>query len=71
MIENPKTHNKNESNLNLLNKKRNQLKVTFYNQTYKIEKKNVPLSMLVSAIWWYESGKGMDSGGKTDGDGHP
>ena len=47
LIENPKTQKKNESNLNLLNKK-TQLKVTFYTQTYKIEKKkNVPLSMLV------------------------
>ena len=47
MIEIPKTQNKNESNLNLPNKK-TQLKVTFYTQTYKIEKKNVPLSMSVS-----------------------
>ena len=47
LIEYPKTQNKNESNLNLPNKK-TQLKVTFYTQTYKIEKKkNVPLSMLV------------------------
>ena len=38
LIENPNTHNKNESNLNLP-KKKNQLKVTFYTQTYKIEKK--------------------------------
>ena len=38
LIENPKTQNKNESNLNLPNKK-TQLKVTFYTQTYKIEKK--------------------------------
>ena len=34
----PKTQNKNESNRNLPNKKI-QLKVTFYTQTYKIEKK--------------------------------
>ena len=38
LIENPKTQSKNESNLNLPNKK-TQLKVTFYTQTYKIEKK--------------------------------
>ena len=38
LIENPKTQNKNKSNLNLLNKK-TQLKVMFYTQTYKIEKK--------------------------------
>ena len=39
LIEYPKTQNKNESNLNLPNKKKTQLKVTFYTQTYKIEKK--------------------------------
>ena len=38
LIENPETQNKNKSNLNLPNKK-TQLKVTFYTQTYKIEKK--------------------------------
>ena len=38
LIENPKTQNKNKSNLNLPNIKI-QLKVTFYTQTYKIEKK--------------------------------
>ena len=38
LIENPKTQSKNESNLNLPNKK-TQLKVMFYTQTYKIEKK--------------------------------
>ena len=41
LIENPKTHNKNESNLNRPNKKKIQLKVTFYTQTYKIEKKKM------------------------------
>ena len=43
LIENPKTQKKNESNLNLLNKK-TQLKVTFYIQTYKIEKKMCTLA---------------------------
>ena len=38
LIENPKTQNKNESNLNLP-KKKTPLKVTFYTQTFKIEKK--------------------------------
>ena len=70
LIENPKTHNKNESNLNLP-KKKNQLKVTFYTQTYKIGEKNVSLSMSILAIWWSESGKGTDGGGETSGDGQP
>ena len=59
LIEIPKTQNKNESNLSLPNKK-TQLKVTFYTQTYKIEKKNVSLSMSVPTIWWSKSGKGAD-----------
>ena len=43
LIENPKTQKKNESNLNLPNKK-SQLKVMFYTQTYKIEKKMCTLA---------------------------
>ena len=46
MIDNPKTHNKNESKLNLPNKKKkNSIEekqthnITFYTQTYKIEEK--------------------------------
>ena len=45
LIENPKTQNKNESNLNLPNKKKqkkkNQLKVTFHTQIWKMEKEKI------------------------------
>ena len=54
LIENPKTHNKNESNLNFIPKPK------------KLRKKNVPLSMSVPAIWWSKSGKGTDDGGETE-----
>ena len=54
LIENPKTHNKNESNLNFIPKPK------------KLRKKNVPLSMSIPAIWWSKSGKGTDDGGETE-----
>ena len=39
LIENPKTQNKNESNLNLPNQeKKKKLKVTFHTQIWKMEK---------------------------------
>ena len=43
LIENPKTQNKNKSNLNLPNqkKKKNQLKVTFHTQIWKMEKEKI------------------------------
>ena len=53
LIENPKTQNKNESNLNLSNKK-TQLKVKFHTQIYKRKKKNLPLlvpTIRVVDIW--------------------
>ena len=72
MIENPKTHNKKESNLNLLNKKKKSIKSNvLYPNLQNWEKKNVSLSMLALAIWWFESRKGMDGGGETDDDGQP
>ena len=72
LIENPKTHNKNKSNLNLPNKKTKSIKSNvLYPNLQNWENKNVPLSMSVSAIWWSESTKGTDGGGQTTGDGQP
>ena len=54
-MENPKTHNKNESNINFIPKPAKLRK-----------KKKILLSMSVSAIWWSKSGKGADGGGETE-----
>ena len=53
LIENPKTQNKNESNLNLPNKKKNQLKVTFHTQIWKMEKEKIYRCGSIDLGGWY------------------
>ena len=54
LIENPKTQNKNESNLNLPNqKKKNQLKATFHTQIWKMEKEKIYRWGFVDLGGWY------------------
>ena len=55
LIENPKTQNKNESNLNLPNqkKKKNQLKVTFHTQIWKMEKEKICRCGSVDLGGWF------------------
>ena len=54
LIENPKTQNKNESNLNLPNKKKKkQLKVTFHTQIWKMEKEKIYRCDSVDLGGWF------------------
>ena len=71
LIENPKTHNKNKSNLNLQNKKKSIKSNILYLNLQNWENKNLPLSISVLTILWSEFGKGTDGGGETTGDGQP
>ena len=60
LIENPKTQNKNESNLNLPNKGMDGDEDCFIPKPTKLRKKKVLLLMSVLAIWRSKSSKGMD-----------
>ena len=60
MKEIPKTQNKNESNLNPPNQKKNSIKSNVLYPNLQNREKNVPLSMSVPVIWWSRSGKGTD-----------
>ena len=58
LIENPKTQDKNESNLNLPNNnnnnnKKNQLKVTFHTQIWKMEKEKIYRCGSVDLGGWF------------------